>query len=523
MTNNPNPNLAKDSRSPNPKANSAATKISNKPKRAQRHFEIHEATIPQDDLWTRFQQNLHTFFGTVFSFLVHTVVLVALAFFVYAKQETKQLGMVAEIIIEPEFVASETIDAPLVIEIANEDEDHSTFEAESTENALAEDIPAPTIAETTDNDSAENIAPIENSAPVAPVAVSIIGGGLEGRTSGSRTDLAAQMGGNAQSELAVESGLKWLANHQHYDGSFRFDFTTCGDCNRRCKDAGSQESTTAATGLAMMAFLGAGYTHKSGPYQNEVRAGLEYLESRMRKTYFGGNLAEGTMYAQGIATIALSEAYSMTRDPDLLETVKSAMEYIVTAQHSAGGWRYTPGSPGDTTVTGWQVMALKSCELAGIEVPVDTIKKVKKYLASVGDESSGRFVYRSKIEDEDPTSTAIGLLLKIYLGGNREHRGLWEGSNYIANLGPSENNIYFNYYATLLMFHSRHSQWENWNQQMRDYLIQTQAQHGHETGSWFFKERYGSVGGRLYTTAMSVMILEVYYRYLPLFDAERGD
>ena len=488
-----------------------------RPERVTGVVAINSEDIVVRDFWFRLKRNFHSFCGTLLSFLVHFIVLFALAFFVYSQKEDSQLGLVAELTEATEKITHSPTDADMVIEVTTDAEDNSVVENEATDNSLHEEIELPTIANSNDNESAEDTAPVENNLPQAPSQPISNGGGLDGRQSGARSSLASKYGGTAQSEQAVENGLKWLINHQHSSGGWRLDFAS-GKCDGRCRDNAKRESTTAATGLVLMAFLGAGYTHKSGPYQNEVKSGLDYLKSRMRKSYFGGNLAEGTMYAQGIATIALSEAYSMTRDEELKPFVEAALEYIVTAQHSGGGWRYTPGEPGDTTVTGWQMMAIKSCEMAGIDVPEATLRTAKKFLASVSDESTGLFGYQSK--DEDPTSTAVGLLLNVYLGTTREHRGMIEGTNFISAKGPSENNIYFNYYATQLLFHTRHAQWPKWNKQMRDYLIQTQANTGHESGSWFFKERYGSVGGRLYTTAMAVMILEVYYRYLPLFDNE---
>ncbi len=85
-------------------------------------------------------------------------------------------------------------------------------------------------------------------------------------------------------------------------------------------------------------------------------------------------------------------------------------------------------------------------------------------------------------------------------------------------LGPSQNDVYFNYYATQVLHHQHGKDWPEWNKQMRDYLTETQSNQGHESGSWFFRDKHGSVGGRLYTTAMAVMILEVYYRYMPLYE-----
>ena len=346
------------------------------------------------------------------------------------------------------------------------------------------------------------------------------GGGLEGRESNARSRLAATRGGSRASEMAVERGLQWIIEHQTKDGSWRFHHHK-GNCDGRCANPGTRESTTAATGLALMSLLGAGYTHRAGPYQEQVSNGLDYLLSRIRYTKHGGILAEGRdgMYAQAIATIALAEAFSLTHDTNLSDAIEAARKYIVTAQHDAtGSWGYNPDYPGDLTVTGWQLMALKSCELAGYTTDESVWKQAEKFIDSTGTGSSGRYGYKQPAED-NPTTTAIGLLTKMYLGMPKEDFTLELGSNFIFDQMPSETDVYFNYYATQVMHHRQGPDWKTWNREMRDYLIETQVQGpGHEAGSWYFQDQHGQVGGRLYTTAMSVMILEVYYRFLPLYE-----
>jgi hypothetical protein len=267
--------------------------------------------------------------------------------------------------------------------------------------------------------------------------------------------------------------------------------------------------------LALMALLGAGYTDRSGPYQTQVRSAIDYLLSRIQRTDFGGNLAEGSMYAQGIATIALSESFTMTRDARLEEPTKSAMKYIVTAQHPAGGWRYSPGEPGDMTVTGWQLMALKSCEMAGVDVPNKTWTSARKFIDALGDSSSGWYGYQEP--EQRITTTSIALLMKMYLGLDQNDAGLQSGIAHLIAAGPSETDIYFDFYATQVLHHAGARQWSQWNQQMRDFLIERQSTDGHAAGSWHFDDPHGNVGGRLYSTAMAVMILEVYYRFMPLY------
>ena len=230
------------------------------------------------------------------------------------------------------------------------------------------------------------------------------------------------------------------------------------------------------------------------------------------------------MYAQGLSAIALCEAYGMTQDPALKDLAQGALRFIVYAQDpKGGGWRYAPGQPGDTTVTGWQLMALKSGQMARLEVPAPTLYLAQRFLGSVQSEDGARYGYMTP--QPRNSTTAIGLLCRMYTGWQRDHPGLQKGVAYLSQWGPSEDNMYHNYYATQVLHHWGGSDWEKWNRKMRDYLIATQATNSHEAGSWYFSGGQGQVGGRLYNTAMAVMTLEVYYRYMPLYreDAVAGD
>ncbi len=515
MPNPSNPQTPADSRTAGTSSNRKST---SRPRTVRQFAPINQTPPVAEPWWKRIRRHLHTVASATGSLGLHLLLLLIMVLFVISSHEPETIGVTA-VFTEPDHAQPvlQPAEQDIPIDLVTKDEQVALVEREFESTSTSDDLPVPvnTLSKDPDSEPERDVmGSVTANAPEQPMPV---GGGFEGRVDGARGALAARFGGNAASELAVENGLKWLIDHQFPDGSWRLQFAQ-GSCDGRCGDPALRESTTAATGLSLMALLGAGYTHHSGPYQQQVQQGLDYLKSRMRESQFGGNLAEGTMYAQGIATIALSEAYSMTGDDQLLPFVESAMKYIVTAQHDAGGWRYNPGQPGDITVTGWQMMALKSCQLAGLDPPQKTIRQARTFLSSVGDDSSGLFGYQNK--EPDPTSTAIGLLLQLYQGWSPEHRGLVQGTDYLVELGPSRDNIYFNYYATQVLFHCHHQQWESWNREIRDYLVQTQSQTGHESGSWFFPERYGSVGGRLYTTAMAVLILEVYYRYLPLYDRE---
>lgn len=348
---------------------------------------------------------------------------------------------------------------------------------------------------------------------------SYLGRALTGRNPSSRAALAGRHGGNQQSELTVERGLRWLAAHQREDGSWCFDLNK-PPCNGMCSHGGTESSLTAATALALLPFLGAGYTHAGGEHRKTVREGLYFLTRRAVVLPQGIDLRDGSMYGHALATITLCEAYAMTRDPTLKDIAQGALRFVVYAQDlRGGGWRYEPGAPGDITVTGWQLMALRSGQMARLEVPSPTLGLVRKFLDEVQTDGGARYRYQT-IRPPEQTTTAIGLLCRMYTGWSHNHPALYQGVAFLDRWGPAENNMYYNYYATQVMHFWGGQQWETWNRRMRDRLIASQAATGHEAGSWYFPDRYGDKGGRLYNTALAILTLEVYYRYLPLYSEE---
>ena len=344
--------------------------------------------------------------------------------------------------------------------------------------------------------------------------------GFSGRTGDARADLLARRGGTQASEAAVARGLAWIAAHQLPNGSWRFDHRR-GECNDRCRNPGLLNAcTTGATALALLPMYGAGHTHQQGDYQQVVDRGLRYLVSRFKSAPFGASLVEsGGLYDHGIATILLCEAYAMTGDSWLREPAQRAIDFVVYAQDPrGGGWRYQPRARGDTSVVGWQFMALKSAQMAGLEVPTPTLQGVDHFLNSVQTKRGAAYGYT------DPGfssgTNAIGLLCRMYLGWEQDHPSLAEGVEVIAREGPSSTDVYFNYYATQLLHHFDGESWPKWNAQLRDVLIATQSTSGHERGSWYTEDvgQASQLGGRLYTTSLSIMTLEVYYRHLPIYD-----
>jgi hypothetical protein len=167
------------------------------------------------------------------------------------------------------------------------------------------------------------------------------------------------------------------------------------------------------------------------------------------------------------------------------------------------------------SVVGWQLMALMSGQMGYLRVPALTVKKANDFLDSVQSRGGANYGYTGPGSGD--ATTAIGLLCRMYLSWKKDNPALQRGVEFLSKKGPSKNNMYYNYYATQVMRHWEGDQWKKWNEKMRDQLVNSQSTQGHETGSWHVDGHHGDRGGRLYTTAMATMILEVYYRHMPIY------
>jgi hypothetical protein len=380
------------------------------------------------------------------------------------------------------------------------------------------------------------------------------GMGLGGR--GGRRGNALGNGATKESEESVDLSLKWLAEHQLPDGSWSFDHTLAPSCQGKCPDPGRlAEARMAATAMGVLPFLGAGQTHQVGKYRKTVAGGLNYLIAHMIVDQNGGrmNYMGGRMYAHGLATIALCEAYGMQVSesdlkklraaeydgsgraspgeelpkrldefpvPNLGRAAQLALNFIMYAQNpTGGGWRYEPRQPGDTSVVGWQLMALMSGRMARLSVNPNTLLGASVFLNHVQrDDYGADYGYLDKSRGTAATQ-AIGLLGRMYLGWKQDHPGIMEGCRQLSERGPRAGQMYYNYYATQVLHHFGGEEWKRWNEQMRDSLVAAMSKDGHTAGSWYWAggDHGGSQGGRLYYTSLAAMTLEVYYRHMPLY------
>lgn len=402
------------------------------------------------------------------------------------------------------------------------------------------------------------------------------------RTLAGREQWIAQSGGSEHSEHTVDEGLAWLARHQDRDGSWSNHCLGDGVESRcekpsNCTGAGSVHCPMAHTGLAVLAFQAGGhYYFNHNVYSETVRRGLDWLVeneepdgalfdaalesgAKLRSPFAamgkskaakararaaiaasptGRNFTNASMYEQGMAAFALADACATVRDsgqePDhrYLEATARAIRFIEQVQHNDGGWRYNdqPNAPSDTSVTGWQVLALKSAREAGIPLPQGCVEAVRHYFEVRKRNVDGRTWYINGHETTEAV-TGVGMLARQFLLDAPNDPLIPAAAQYLAGeaarrwgdrSGSSgENDYYLWYNCTLGMYQAGGPPWEQWNPIIRDTIIKLQRHDGCARGSWDPNFRWGPQGGRILSTALAALTLETYYRYTA--PQERGE
>jgi hypothetical protein len=317
-----------------------------------------------------------------------------------------------------------------------------------------------------------------------------------------------------KTEEAAWSGLEWLARHQGPGGNWsmrHFHQHAACDCGGR----GSADDI-AATAFGLLPLLGAGETHKGTgplhPFARNVQRGLLFLVEQQKPDGGFGVM----MYSHALATLALCEAYQRTRDPWLKQPAKRAVDYIVKGQDAGGGWRYQPGGgPGDTSITVWQILALKRGQAAGLEVPAQTWKRASGFLDSVGTADGSKYGYISS-DVPTPTMTAAGLLSRLQLGWAPTHKSIKAGVEMTRKTpqGPARRNLYHLFFVTILLERVGGAEWKAWEPKMRRLLLDQQDRgndpgHRHQKGSWSPEAGgFDNAGGRVMVTSLALLTLQ---------------
>jgi hypothetical protein len=394
-----------------------------------------------------------------------------------------------------------------------------------------------------------NSAIAQSQAPAAPPSATppaSVPSSYQNRFAPNRMDIVRAGGGDENTEAAVQLALEWLAKSQSPDGGW---YAAEHGAGRNPQNSGVR-ANTAMTGMAILAFLGAGHHHLDGRYASTVRNGLNYLR---RQQLPSGDLSGrdqtgredavrfARMYSHGMASLAVSEAYAITQDRDLLPAVQWACSYTKAAMNPrSGGWRYEypTDDPGDTSQFGWQSMLLQSASNSkAINMLASDRGLMLRFLDSVATgREGGLATYRPRMgnyqaaEPATHSMTAEAMASRLLLGFPVRAQAAAESQRMLLSQlpGQGKDNFYYWYYATLALYQLREVNsgvggstesdfvWQQWNDALKKQLCSTQVASGPDKGSWNPTCVWGQYGGRVYTTALGCMSMEVYYRYLPL-------
>ncbi len=366
-------------------------------------------------------------------------------------------------------------------------------------------------------------------------------GGLFGAREGQgRRRAAVTNGGSRLTEERVEHALRWLATHQEIDGHWA------------CAKYEGSNADDAVTGLALLAFLGAGNSSKFGMYKKNAAAAQQWLLNRQGPDgHFGRYRYEAAM-----TLMAMCEAYGMSEDYNLEAPVQRAVDAACAAQNGDGGWRYTPGNgygggggQSDTSVSGWWMMALKSAKVAKLHVPKSTWDGAKKWFSAQGIAAGNGYDWKGRYQPGGGAvaiPTAALMCCRQFLGyGQHDEiivgcannliqqnvggKGFLPGTK--TGQGKGSQNFYLWYYEALGFFQlgTENEHWQTFNGLMKKELLNTQRRDGtyeQFKGSWDPANGHsfhgGDQWGRVGQTAVGALMLEVYYRYAMMKKMRQG-
>lgn len=448
------------------------------------------------------KQSLRSMPSALTSFIFHVLLILIIALTYIPGTGTGRFSL---------FMDTESIDDDFdqEFELSNETEFVPEVSAEQMELSSSESMEA----------FEPELAKIESNAPTPVNPSNDPGLALAGRGEDSRRGMLRRFGGTPETENAVDLGLQWLARNQQRDGSWSL--------KGPYRSFVGEENTMAATGLALLAFLGHGETHQKGKYKDRVAKAVKYL---IKNQSGNGHFVERraslshSLYSHAICSISLCELVALTQDESLLGPAREAVEFAVKAQGSQGGWKYEVGSErSDLSVTGWFIMLFQSAKYAGIDYDPAVLDRADKFIETVMSADGSRFRYEA---DHEPSvaMTAEGLLCKQYLGWKKDDPRLEAGAEHLLNhpIRWTQKNVYYWYYATQVMRNLDDETWKKWNANLSTILPERQRKTGVEKGSWDHEgDPYGGPGGRLYVTCLCIYSLEVYYRYLPIYQMGR--
>ena len=440
----------------------------------------------------------------------------------------------AEIQTPPEEIFEEPEEEPEEEIIEEEIEEPVLRDSEITETETVEDF-----------DVAEGEPDFTSDAPFESESfnnVLGIGGGAGGKMGGRGAGRGRKSGGSG-TEQALQDALQWLKDHQSPDGYWDCDNFMNNNMvgGTDCDGPGNATHDVGVTGLALLAFLGDGHTTNEGKYKEVVKRGIAWLRSQQDPDsgLIGEDTSHDFIYDHAIATLAICESYYFGKSPLIKGTAQKAINYIQRARNPYGAWRYDvpPTGDNDTSVTGWMLFALTSAKEAGLKVDTEAIDGGLLWIDEVTDVQSGRIGYdapntmssRTPANEIYPREkgeamTAVGMLCRIFLGQDRDtvvggekildkHADLLKTKLPVWDEEGYGCDMYYWYYGSYAMFQVGGDGWRKWEEAMKEAVLKNQRDDGDSKGSWDPVGPWGYSGGRVYSTALMTLCIEVYFRY----------
>lgn len=443
--------------------------------------------------------------GPVGSVLFHILVIVLAVNFMVFKAVEKQAD-IEVMVVEPDAVELDKFKEELE---KIEDLPDMTDMVAPNDIQMNVDAPAPTEAPGPQTQNDMNLADLNVLSDSSPL---VMKGLFAGRTTGGRAASLKQYGGKygEMTERSVIRALEWLKRNQLADGSW-----------------GPQEKQ-AMTGLGLLTFLAHGETTSSKDYGPTVEKAIRFLVSSQKDDGIFTGYTQPGVYAHAIATYAISEAYGLTRIPDLKNVMEKAAAVIVRGQQAGGLWDYSYKKEArwDVSVAGWQIQAMKAAYIAGADVPGlhEAMLKAADGLKNAQSEETGEFGYSQRgHQPGHEAMTGVAVLCLQMLGFSKDaavRKGVTalKGSTCVWQ-DPPNWPMYSWYYTTQAKFHEGGNDWSAWNNMVAPELAKNQ----NEDGSWTaaVNPKSGkseeSSRGPVYSTTLAALTLQVYYRFLPTY------
>ncbi len=337
-------------------------------------------------------------------------------------------------------------------------------------------------------------------------------------------------------EKSVDRALAWMATQQRADGSFPT----------------YSSGQPGVTSLATMAFLSRGHQPGLGPYGQGINRAIDFVISCQLTNGLISYVTPGpehknrqpshtAVYNHAISGLMLGEVYGQVsgqRAKAAKQAIERALQFSRQLQLrpkralDKGGWRYIPayytGVDSDLSVTGWQLMFLRSARNAEFYVPQASVDEAIAYVRRLWDTTSGAFNYQMyddfRVENRISRGMTGAGILCLSLAGQHQtsmakSAGDWLLAHPFKTFGeliPVRDDRFFYgaYYCSQAMAQLGGHYWEQFFPPLVDVLLRSQE----INGNWPVEPGSGDgVFGNTYSSALAVLSLTPPYQLLPVY------